>query len=135
MYRHALKKISEGLGPFARFLLGVFSALFAVMIIVMAADSGNSFWGLVIGIFCLAIAITCVTWGRVRKFAGSLLGAALFCMSLGYLWTELTGSRLLSLPGEPSVLNAGLFLLFLGIPGLAYALKARFGFGRKENLQ
>jgi hypothetical protein len=66
MYRTVVKEITEGLDldPFARFLLRAFSALFGVMIIMMAADSKDPFFACAIGIFCFAITILCVTWGR-----------------------------------------------------------------------
>lgn len=130
MYRTAVKKITEGLSPLGRFLLGAFSALFGVMI-MMSAGSKDPFIVWMISLFCFAIAVVSVTWGRVRQFVGSLVGTALFCMGLMYLCTEITGRQLFSSQGETSVLNAVLFLSFIGIPGIAYAVKARFGLQKK----
>jgi hypothetical protein len=52
-------------------------------------------------------------------------------MSLVYLWEEITGQQLISNRSEPSILNAVLFLAFIGIPGFTYAVKARFGLRKK----
>lgn len=98
-----------------------------------AAESEHSFGIAAFGIFCLLIALACSTWGRVRQFIGSLVGTLMFCLSVAYLWSEMTAGPLFSLrKSEPSVLNAVLFLAFFGVPGLAYAFKARFGFRKKE---
>jgi len=59
---------------------------------------------------------------------GSLVGCGLFVLSLAYLYGELSdgpwfsGSR-----AGPSVKNVIVFLMAFDVPGIAYALKARFG--------
>ena len=134
MYKIAEKKIKEGLGPVARFLLGAVSALFGLIMVATASGTKDPFFATTIGIFCLAITLACVTWGRVRQFVGSIIGTALFCFSLVYLWSQLAGKSLLfGGRSEPSVLNAVLFIVFFGVPGFTYAVTARFGLRKTTN--
>ena len=78
------------------------------------------------------IAVVCVVRGRVRQFVGSVIGTLIFLAGLAYLAHQLLGGTLISASrGEPSVLNAVLYLVFIGIPGATYAYKARFGFARQ----
>ena len=79
--------------------------------------------------FCLTISLVCFLRGRPRQFFGSLIGLSLFLLGCSYIIEQLLGGPLLSSGrSEPSVVNAGLFTLFFGVPGLLYALRVRFGF-------
>jgi hypothetical protein len=132
-YRHAADAIMAGLSPGARIAIGVGCVLFGVMMLATASSTKAPVLGIAIGVFCLLIAAACVTKGRVRQFIGSLIGLALFLAALAYLWSELSGGKYLGAHGEPSVLNAVLFLVFFGIPGLTYVFLARFGLSKKPN--
>jgi len=133
MYTLAEKTIRKGLSPVARILLGAVSALFGLIMLATASGTADPFFATMIGAFCFAIALACVTWGRVRQFVGSLIGTALFILSLVYLWSQVTGGTLLwGNRSEPSILTAVLFVVFLGVPGISYAASARFGLRKKK---
>jgi hypothetical protein len=130
MYERANAEINRGLSFGARLLLGFVAGLFG-LIMVLTAPVGESraigFYGF--GFFCLLISIACFTSGRVRQFIGSLIGCAIFAVGVAYLVAELFGGPLWSgRRSSPFVFNAVMYLLFIGIPGVVYAYKARFGF-------
>lgn len=128
MYREAAEQIHKGLSLGARITLGVAALLLAVMVLAIETPVENLLFVYAFAGFNLAITVACVTQGRIRQFAGSVIGVGLFALSLLYLVSQLgegeifSGSR-----SEPSVLNAVFFMFFFGFPGIAYAFKARFG--------
>ena len=94
----------------------------------MAPDSNAPLMFYVFGAFCNLIALTCVTRGRGRKFVGSVIGLALFLVSLGYVYSQIAAGPIDSgSTALPSVINSLLFFIAFGIPGITYTLKARFG--------
>ncbi|MRR15629.1 MAG: hypothetical protein EG826_04125 [Deltaproteobacteria bacterium] len=128
MYKLGERIIKEGLSPVSRILLGAVSAIFGLIMVATASGAADPFFATMIGAFCFAVTLACATWGRVRQFVGSLIGVALFGLSLVYLWSQMTGGPFFwGSRSEPSVLNAVLFVIFLGIPGITYAVAARFG--------
>lgn len=132
MYRHAEETINHGLSLGAMLLLGVLATLFGITMVLIAPPTDKAIFFYAFGIFCLLIALGCFTKGRVRQFIGSVVGCAVFGLGVWYLVIEL--SRGIYWPGarsEPSVWNACLYLVFIGIPGAAYAYRARFGLRRK----
>ena len=132
MYREAEEQINEGLSPFARVLLGLISGLFGLMMIAIAPDTDKQIYFYIFGGFCLAICLACIFKGRVRQFLGSSIGICLVILSLWYLASEImSGGVLFSSRSEQSIFNAILFCVFFGLPGLSYAIKAKFGFGKK----
>ena len=132
MYEQANKTINQGLSLGARITLGLISGLFGVVMLLIAPPTDKAIYFYLFGAFCLFITVACVTRGRVRQFVGSVIGSAVFIMGLAYLVSELTaGVYWSSRRSEPSVFNALLYLFFIGLPGAAYAYKARFGF-RKQ---
>lgn len=132
MYRAADAAINKGLSLGARLLLGTVSALFGAFMVLAAPESEAPIGFYLFGAACLIIALACYTRGRVRQFLGSLIGSAMFLAGICYLADQIAGGKLLSLSNaQPSVLNAILYLVFIGLPGAAYVRKARFGFGRK----
>lgn len=136
MYKVAEEEINKGLSPTARFILGFFSGAFGVFMIVIAPTAERPIYAYAFGVFCLIICLAAVTKGRVRQFMGSIIGCTLFALSGLYLYAQITegqvdsGSR-----SEPSVINAVCFLVFFGIPGIAYAIKAKFGMKRDKTKQ
>ncbi len=131
MYRKAHETINQGLGLGARLILGLVSALFGG-VMLMAAGPGDKA-SYLFGAFCLSITVACFTTGRVRQFAGSVIGSAVLVVAVAYLVAEVKGGVVWSgRRSEPSVLNAVLFLLAFGIPGGGYAYKARFGWRRRR---
>jgi hypothetical protein len=129
MYREANEKINEGLSPFARAILGLFSGLFGVMMIGIAPDGEKQIFFYLFGGFCLAISLACIFKGRVRQFLGSLIGVCLTILSGWYLLSQiLGGGPLFSARADQSIFNAVLFSVFFGVPGLTYAIKTKFGF-------
>jgi hypothetical protein len=97
------------------------------------AEEDKAWFSYAFGAFCMLISAAAVLRGRAAKFCGSLIGACVFIVGLVYLGHELTtgpvssGSR-----RQPSIVNAVLFLLVFGVPGLLYAIKSRFGFNKSE---
>ena len=128
MYRAAEEVINRGLNPFSRILLALFSGLFGVVIVITAPDTDKEIFFYMLGGFCFLICIACVVQGKPRQFLGSVIGICLFFVSLVYLFYETLGGSLVSgSRGKPSAINAILFLIFFGIPGLRYAMRVRFG--------
>jgi predicted membrane channel-forming protein YqfA (hemolysin III family) len=131
MHENARAAIEGGLSRGARITLVLFAGLFGVaMILIAPPDSDSKRWFFyVFGAFCLAIAIACVTRGRVRQFAGSLIGSAIFLAGVAYLVDALLHGTLWSLRGsDPRAYDAIKYLLAIGIPGAWYAIRTRFGF-------
>ena len=131
MYERAARSINRGLSLGARIFLGSIAALFGLLMILIASPETGSkaifFYGL--GAFCLSIAVACFTSGRVRQFVGSAIGCIIFLTGVWYLAAEVhTGALWSSRRSDPSAYKAVLYLLFIGLPGLSYAYRARFGF-------
>lgn len=132
MYEQANETINQGLSFGARITLGVISGLFGVVMLLVAPPTDKAIYFYLFGAFCLFITVACFTKGRVRQFVGSSIGSAIFIMGLVYLVSELVGGVFWSgRRSEPSVFNALMYLIFIGVPGAAYTLKARFGFPKK----
>ena len=132
MYEQANKTINQGLSLGARITLGVISGLFGVVMLLIAPPTDKAIYFYLFGVFCLLITVASFTKGRVRQFVGSSIGSAIFIMGLAYLVSELAGGVFWSgRRSEPSVFNAVMYLVFIGVPGAAYAYKARFGFHKK----
>jgi len=128
VYRIAEEEIGKGLSLGARLTLGIASALFGLTMLLVAPPTDKAAYFYMLAGFCFLICIACVTRGRIRQFIGSLIGTALFVLSLSYLGFEAMEGRIFSSSrSEPSLLNAIFFLIAFGIPGAAYAAKARFG--------
>src|SRR3990172_1192605 len=107
MYKAAEEQINKGLSPFARFILGFFSALFGVLMVLTAPPTEKSPYFYAFGIFCFLISVACFTKGRLRQFVGSTIGSVLFLLSTGYLVLQFMGGPFLSdRRSEPSVANA-----------------------------
>jgi len=128
MYREGKEIINRGLSPFSRILLGLFSGLFGVAMIVTAPDTDKAIFFYIFGGFCFLICFACIVKGKARQFLGSIIGVFIFLLSISYLINETIGGPFLSgSRSEPSVANAIAFLIFFGIPGLSYALRTKFG--------
>ncbi|MCL1139191.1 hypothetical protein [Shewanella pneumatophori] len=128
MYKEAEEKLNEGLSPVSRWILGFVSGLFGLAMILMAPESSAPLGFIGFGAFFLLIAMACIFKGRIRQFVGSLIGTAVFCAALGYVYSQVTGGPVDSgSRSQPSIINSLLFLLVFGIPGISYAIKAKFG--------
>ncbi len=132
LHRVAARQITQGgLSLTARIILASFSALFGTVMFLTAPPTDKAIYFYAFGGLCALICIACLTSGRVRQFCGSIIGAAQFLLSGWFLYSQVQSGRHLSRgPGDPSLLNSILFLAF-GIPGINYAVKARFGFRRR----
>jgi dolichyl-phosphate-mannose--protein O-mannosyl transferase len=132
LHRIAAKQITQGgLSVTARIIPASFSAVFAAIMFLTAPPTDKAIYFYAFGALCVLICIACLTTGRVRQFCGSILGTALFVLSAWFLYSQVqSGHHLSRGPGDPSLLSSILFLLAFGIPGMRYAVKARFGFGK-----
>jgi hypothetical protein len=132
MYREAAEAINHGLSLGARLLLGAFAALFGIVMVLIAPPTDKAVFFYFFGVFFLLIALACLTQGRVRQFIGSVVGCVIFGLGVWYLVMEFFhGVYWSATRVEPSMLNACLYLVFIGIPGAAYACRVRFGLRRK----
>ena len=126
--------INKGFSPIARGLLAVFACLFGVGMILMSLSSEKSIAVFSFGSFCILISVICITHGRLRQFFGSIIGVCLFGLAVGYAYSQImTGPIDSGHRSEPSVLNSILFLLAFGIPGISYAMRAKFGYRNKSD--
>jgi dolichyl-phosphate-mannose--protein O-mannosyl transferase len=132
LHRIAAKQITQGgLSVAARIILASFSALFAAVMFLTAPPTDKARYFYAFGALCVLICIACLTSGRTRQFCGSIIGMALFVLSAWFLYSQIQSGHLLSRgPGDPSLLSSILFLFAFGIPGMSYAIKVRFGFGK-----
>ena len=128
MYERAIEVIHQGLGFGARLLLGIVASAFGVVMFLTANPEHRvGFYGF--GVFCMLMAATCFTSGRIRQFIGSVVGCAIFLTGIWYLAVEIhRGAPFSGGPAQPSAFNAMGFLLFIGMPGAAYTYNVRFGF-------
>lgn len=134
MYKEAEEQINEGLSPVARVILGFFSGLFGVMMILIAPPTDKDIFFYMFGGFCLLIFFACVTKGKVRQFIGSTIGCSMFALSLVYFGSQLVGDiQLFSKRSQSSLFNSILFFVAFGIPGISYAVKAKFGRASAEH--
>ena len=133
MYQEAEEKINEGLSPFSKILLGSVSGLFGLMMILIAPPTDKQLYFYLFGGFCCVISMACIFKGRVRQFLGSIIGMVLAILSIWYLTSQLlSGGPMFSARPDQSIFNAIMFTVFFGVPGLAYVVKAKFGFGGKN---
>lgn len=133
MYKEAEQQINQGLSPFTKLLLGTLSGLMGLMMIVIAPPTENQLHFYLFGGFCLLISFCCVTRGKVRQFAGSIIGCVIFVLSLAYIYSQVIGGGpLFSARSEESLFNSIMFLVFFGLPGITYVYKARFGFSHSD---
>ncbi len=109
----------------ARWVIGVFSGLFALMMFYSerTAPSNAPIVGYLVGAFCVAITIACFS-KVLRSPAVRVIGAMVFVATVAYLVDELLtepGKRY-SGTSEPHWLNALFALITFGLPGLFVAL-------------
>jgi len=112
---------------FPRWLLACVSGLFGIGMIVIAPSMDAAapyLFGF--AAFCLLTAIACVAPRRISQFAGSLVGVIVFALAGLYLLAALDVGPLRG-SEPPSPIDASLFAALFGLPGLAFAWKARFG--------
>lgn len=129
MYKEAEKQINEGLSPFARFFLSLVAGLFGFMMISIAPPTEHQLPYYVFGGFCLLISLCCITTGRVRQFAGCIIGCVLFISSFFYIYSQLVSDGpFFSARSDQSLFNSFLFLVCFGLPGITYVVKTKFGF-------
>ena len=112
-----------------KFLLVFFSGLFGIVMIIIAPPTEKAIFFYGFGVFCLAIAFACITKGKLQEFISSSIGLSIFLIGLWYLYTEISSGLIYSgSRSEPSIINAIIFLIVFGFPGISYALSAKFGF-------
>ena len=133
MYGEGVKVIERGLSRGASVLLGLVAALISAGMAVMAPSSGSPIGFYLFALFSGAITVACLFTGRIRHWVGRLLGAAVFSISVWYLVGQISGGLAISEGrSEPSILNATIFLVVAGIPGLLFASLGRFTLRRKQ---
>ena len=133
MYKVAEQQIRSGLSRGARLVLGLFAALFGIVMILIAPPTDKAVLFYAFGGFCLLITVACVTKGRLRQFIGSVIGCVMFGASAWYLVSQfMSGPVLSGSRSQPSVVNALLLFVAIGVPGIAYVFSAKFGVARRE---
>lgn len=116
----------------ARVTLGVFSALFGIVMLLIVPDVGPTAGHYVFGGFCLCLALACLTQGWTAKVFGSTVACCVVIAGLGYLaWAVAKGPVFSDRQGLPSVVNAILFNVVFSLPAGLYVWKVRFGW-RKD---
>lgn len=131
MSSEADQEVSADMSLPARLLLGGTTLLIGALMVRIASpeEGDNKLFFYAFAGFCFLISFACVARGRPRQFVGSVIGAVVFASGLWYLAATLSAGPLASASrGEPSMLNALLFMGFFGLPGAAYAWRTRFGF-------
>lgn len=88
MYREAAEQINKGLSLGARTTLGAAALLLAVMVLAIETLAENSLFVYSFAGFNLVITVACVTHGRIRQFAGSIIGIGRMCAA----WRFIHGS-------------------------------------------
>jgi hypothetical protein len=119
------------MSAFPRWLLALVAGLFGVVMILIAPSMDAKPFIYTFGAFCLLISVACVAPRRIGQFAGSLVGVVVFFLALIYLLASLGLGPFAGGQEDPSLIDAAMFLVVFGLPGLAFALRARFGFGRE----
>lgn len=112
----------NGLSRVSRIVLSFFSGLAGIVMVVAAPPTDHAAGFYLVALICLLLCIACVGKTRVRQLLGSCVGMVLFAASLCYGYARL---------GQPAFFNALVFFVVFGLPGVAYAVRARFGFWRK----
>ena len=121
------------MGLVPRIILAAVAGLFGVMMIAIAPPTDKAVFFYGFGIFCLAIAVACVSRGRVAEFCGSVVGITVFGLGLWYIGSMYFDGPLWSgRKSEPSLTNALLFMGVFGVPGAIYVYHARFGFHHRR---
>jgi hypothetical protein len=127
MYNEAQRVIGKGLSPFSRVLLGLVAGIFGLVMVLIASEMPKplSIYGF--GSFCIVIALMCVFTGKLRNYMGRAIGFIVFLIATYFLANVISGGKLLSSSkAEPSMLNAILFFLAFGVPGIWFAIKGKF---------
>jgi hypothetical protein len=133
MYREGQEVLERGLSRGSRVFLGLVAGLFCAGMAVMAPSSGSPIGFYLFAVFCGSIALACLFTGRWRRLIGRFIGAAVFAASAWYFVGQLSAGTLISgSRSEPSILNALIFLLVAGLPGLLFALFGRFTWRRSQ---
>ena len=110
----------------SRILLAFVAGLSGAVMILAAPPSDQALYFYMFAGFCFLISIACITRGRIRRFVIGMIGTALFGVSVWYLYVEIiTGPLNSGARSQPSIVNAVLVLIALGVPGLAYAMNAK----------
>lgn len=117
----------------ARIMIAAASILFGAMMFLhgSTADTDKAGFSYAFAVFFLLIGAASLLRGRAAQFCGSIVGTCVFLAGVFYLGHELLSGPLSSGDrGEPSVVNACLFLFVFGLPGILYATKTKFGFDK-----
>ena len=117
----------------ARIVIAVFALLFGAIMFLhgTTADPDKSSSSYAFGAFCVFIGAASLLNGRPAQFCGSVVGSCVFVAAIIYLGHELLSGPVTSGSlGRPSIINACLFLVVFGLPGIFYAANAKFGFGK-----
>jgi hypothetical protein len=121
MYRLEGNGIVNGLSRGSRIVLGCFSAVCGVVMVVVAPPTDQAPAFDLIALICLLLCIACIGYTKVRQMLGSCVGTILFAGSLWYGYESFA---------QPAFFNALVLFVVLGLPGAAYAVATRFGFRR-----
>ena len=129
MHQEVKYIIEKGLGLLPSILLAIFTALFGIVMIIIAPPTDKAIFYYAFGVFCLSITLVTITKGRLREFFASLIGSTVFAIACWYIYSEMTTGQFISgRRSGPSIINSILLLIVFGLPGIYYVIKAKFGF-------
>jgi len=120
----------NGFSLISRIVIAAASAAFGGLMLVIAPDADHSIgaYGIAASVFLIPMA--CLTTGRVREFALSVLGVQTLSIMLWYVGTQIEtpdGRR------DPMTMKVIAAIFALGIPAYQYAFRKRFGFHPVES--
>lgn len=118
------------MSSFGRWLLAAAATVSAAMMIAhsTSAEPDKRWFSLVFAAFCLLVGGAATLKGRAAQICGRLVSVGVLAAGIGYLLSMLVAGPMLSgSTGEPSALNALLFLLVFGIPAARYLMLGRLG--------
>jgi len=115
----------------ARVVVASFAGLLGLAMIRIGMSAGKGVFHYAFGAFCFAIALACVTRGRVARFIGSAVGVTVVGSCLWYVVSAALDVQAGSgRESGPSLIKALALMLIIGLPAGIYVYHARFGLGK-----
>jgi hypothetical protein len=128
-FESAIEDFGGAMSRAARWVLGAFSAFFALVLVASERMASSKAPVLIylVTLFCVAICVACFS-SKLRSGAIRLIGAMVFLATVSYLVDELATepAKKYSSHSEPHWINAIFALLMFGLPGIYVALRGTY---------